>query len=171
MLVEGRRVTDPAVVAWMTRYQARILKKLRFDSRRGCGRSDICPAFSLPDLFTTKASLVLARPGRGRCSTPCRAYFSQSVITPDRRTATLAFGLKLMPLERQYDVLRTMQRELDPPAGRDGAARRAAGARGARPTTGSRRRGAGWRRCWPACWRSPSCCSRRCAARVARSCR
>ena len=57
VLVEGRSVTDPAVVAWMTRYQARILKRLRFDSRRGCGGSDICPAFSLPDLFTTKASV------------------------------------------------------------------------------------------------------------------
>ena len=27
-------------------------------------------------------------------------YFSQGVITPDRRTATLAFGIRLMPLDR-----------------------------------------------------------------------
>ena len=39
------------------------------------------------------------------------------MITPDRRTATLSFGLRLMPLERQFDVLRAMQRELDPPPG------------------------------------------------------
>ncbi len=116
VLVEGRRVTDPAVVAWMTRYQARILKKLHYDSRRGCGRSDICPAFSLPDLFTTEASLSSRARVEGLLDAVPR-YFSQTVITPDRRTATLAFGLKLMPLERQYDVLRTMQRELDPPAG------------------------------------------------------
>ena len=116
VLVEGRSVTDPAVVAWMTSYQARILKRLHFDSRRGCGGSDICPAFSLPDLFTTKAS-VSSKARVDALLDAVPAYFSQSVITPDRRTATLAFGLKLMPLERQFDVLRTMQRELDPPAG------------------------------------------------------
>jgi len=116
VLVEGRSVTDPAVVAWMTSYQARILKRLHFDSRRGCGGSDICPAFSLPDLFTTKAS-VSSKARVDALLDAVPAYFSQSVITPDRRTATLAFGLKLMPLERQFDVLKTMQRELDPPAG------------------------------------------------------
>ncbi len=116
VLVEGKRVTDPAVVAWMTRYQARILKKLKFDSRRGCGKAEICPAFSLPDLFTTQASLASRARVEGLLDA-VPAYFSQSVITPDRRTATLAFGLKLMPLERQYEVLKTMQRELDPPPG------------------------------------------------------
>lgn len=116
VLVEGRRVTDPAVVSWMTGYQARILKKLRFDSQRGCGKAEICPAFSLPDLFTTKASLSSRKRVEGLLDA-VPAYFSQSVITPDRRTATLAFGLKLMPLERQSEVLRTMRDELDPPAG------------------------------------------------------
>lgn len=116
VLVEGRRVTDPAVVAWMTRYQARILKELRFNARRGCGRSEICPAFSLPDLFTTKASLATRARVEGLLDT-VPPYFSQSVISPDRRAATLAFGIKLLPLERQYEVLKTMQRELDPPRG------------------------------------------------------
>lgn len=116
VLVEGRRVTDPAVVSWMTRYQARILKELRFDSRRGCGRSDLCPAFSLPDLFTTAESLSSRRRVEGLLDAVPQ-YFSQSVISPDRRAATLSFGIRLLPLERQYEVLRTMRRELDPPAG------------------------------------------------------
>ena len=100
----------------MTRYQARILKELRFDARKGCGRSELCPAFSLPDLFTTKESLA----SRSRIEGLLDAvppYFSQSVITPDRRAATLAFGIQLMPLERQHEVIETMQRELDPPPG------------------------------------------------------
>lgn len=116
VLVEGRRVTDPAVVAWMTRYQARILKRLRFDARRGCGRSELCPAFSLPDLFTTSESLSSRRRVEGLLDA-VPPYFSQSVISPDRRAATLSFGIKLLPLERQYEVLETMRRELDPPPG------------------------------------------------------
>ncbi len=116
VLVEGRRVTDPAVVSWMTRYQGRVLKELRYSERKGCGRSEICPAFSLPDLFTTKASLSSRRRIEGLLNA-VPPYFSQTVISPDRRAATLSFGLRLMPLERQFEVLRTMQRELKPPQG------------------------------------------------------
>ena len=65
------------------------------------------------------------------------AYFSQGVLTADRKTATLAFGIRLMPLERQEEVIETMRRELDPPAGVTRRARRPAGA-GRR---GQRRRG------------------------------
>lgn len=116
VLVEGRRVTDPAVVQWMTRYQQRVLKRLRFKPSEGCGRSQICPAFSLPDLFTTKSALS----SRTRVEALLDAvppYFSQTVISPDRRAATLAFGLRLMPLDRQVEVLRVMRDELDPPPG------------------------------------------------------
>ncbi len=116
VLVEGRSVTDPAVVQWMTRYQQRVLKRLRFDPKQGCGRSDICPAFSLPDLFTTKSALS----SRKRVEALLNAvppYFSQTVISPDRRAATLAFGVRLMPLDQQADILEVMRSELDPPPG------------------------------------------------------
>ncbi len=116
VLIEGRRVTDPAVVSWMTRYQQRVLRELRYTERKGCGRSEICPAFSLPDLFTTKESLSSRKRIEGLLDA-VPPYFSQTVISADRRTATLSFGLRLMPLERQSEVLRTMQRELDPPPG------------------------------------------------------
>ncbi len=39
------------------------------------------------------------------------------MITRDRRTATLAFGIRLMPLDEQQRVIETMRRELDPPPG------------------------------------------------------
>jgi predicted RND superfamily exporter protein len=115
VVVSGARVTDPKVVAWMTRYQRAILKRFGYSDRRGCGRAELCPAFSLPDLF-----------GDGGAATPSRidalldavpAYFSQGVLTRDRRTATLAFGLRLAPLERQFAILRAMRRDLRPPAG------------------------------------------------------
>jgi predicted RND superfamily exporter protein len=44
-------------------------------------------------------------------------YFSQDVITPDRRTATLAFGIRLMPLAEQQQVIEAMRSTLHPPAG------------------------------------------------------
>ncbi len=44
-------------------------------------------------------------------------YFSQAVITPDHREATLAFGIRLMPLSRQQRVIDYMRAQLHPPAG------------------------------------------------------
>jgi hydrophobe/amphiphile efflux-3 (HAE3) family protein len=114
VLVEGDDLTDPKVVAWMTRYQQGVLKRYRYDAQRGCGRAEVCPAFSLPDLFRDGA----------RSKAQIRAlldavppYFSQGVITGDRRAATMSFGIRLMPLAEQQRVLQEMRRRLDPPPG------------------------------------------------------
>jgi len=40
-------------------------------------------------------------------------YLSRSVITPDRRTATLAFGIRLMALDEQKRVVDSMRAGLD----------------------------------------------------------
>ena len=81
---------------------------------------------------------ALLGPQRRRRSTacwpPCRPYFSQAVITPDHREATLAFGIRLMPLSRQQRVIDYMRSQLHPPAGVDRPARGPAGARRRRPT-------------------------------------
>jgi len=44
-------------------------------------------------------------------------YFSQAVITSDRRTANLAFGIRLMPLDRQQAIVEDMRARLHPPPG------------------------------------------------------
>jgi predicted RND superfamily exporter protein len=45
------------------------------------------------------------------------SYFSQNVITPNRRVATLAFGIRLMPLDEQQRVVEAMRAGLHPPRG------------------------------------------------------
>ncbi len=116
VVITSDRLTDPEVVAWMTTYQDTLLKRFGYSASRGCGKAELCPAFSLPDLFRsgggnrTKAqieTLLDAVP----------PYFSQGVITPDKRTASLAFGIRLMSLERQKDVIDAMRDGLDPPTG------------------------------------------------------
>ena len=139
VLIEGRRVTDPAVVGWMTRYQQRVLRELGYTEKKGCGKAEICPAFSLPDLFTTEESLSSRKRIEGLLDA-VPPYFSQTVISPDRRTATLSFGLRLMPLERQSEVLRVMQRELDPPRRRARRGSPACRCSPPRPTTAWPRR-------------------------------
>jgi predicted RND superfamily exporter protein len=102
----------------MIAFQTAVLKQHGFDARRGCGEAELCPAFSLPDLFTTAASRRDAGAVRALLDA-VPMYFSRSVISADRRTATLAFGIRLMALDRQKDVIDAMRARLaeDRPAG------------------------------------------------------
>lgn len=116
VLVEARDISDPRVVAWMTEYQRRVLQKAGYDPARGCRDAELCPAFSLPDLFATSGTLKSRESVRSILDA-IPPYLRQNVISQDRRTATLGFGIRLMGLDRQYEVLQQMQKELNPPAG------------------------------------------------------
>ncbi|MEA2185114.1 MAG: uncharacterized protein QOK16_125 [Solirubrobacteraceae bacterium] len=111
VLIEGADLTRPRVLAWMIGYQSAVLKQHRYSTKRGCGEAEICPAFSLPDLFTTQSARKDAA-GIDALLDAVPPYFSQSVITADRKTATLAFGLRLMTLERQKRVIDDLRARL-----------------------------------------------------------
>jgi hydrophobe/amphiphile efflux-3 (HAE3) family protein len=116
-----RNLATPATLNWMAAYQARVLKKFGYSEQRGCGKAELCPAFSLPDLFggSDGGGKVTSQAQVDELLKVVPAYFSQSVVTADRRTATLAFGIRLMPLERQKEVIDIMRSELHPPKGVD----------------------------------------------------
>jgi predicted RND superfamily exporter protein len=114
--VSGADLTDPAVVSWMTSYQQGVLNQFKYHDGDLCRSSTICPALSLPELFNSGTGAPDATTIRARlASVP--PYFSQAVITPDRREANLAFGIKQMPLDDQQKVIDVMRKRLDPPAG------------------------------------------------------
>jgi predicted RND superfamily exporter protein len=115
VVVSSSRLTDPSVVSWMTRYQAGLLRRFGYSTKRGCGRAELCPAFSLPDLLPGASAGNAAQLAALLDAVP--QYFSQGVVTPDRRTATLAFGIRLMPLDRQQQVIDRMRSQLHPPPG------------------------------------------------------
>jgi uncharacterized protein len=117
VVVRADKLTDPKVIAWMTRYQAGLLKHYGYSEKRGCGKAELCPAFSLPDLFGKDGAKTERQITQLLDAVP--PYFSQGVITSDRRTATMAFGIRLMALDRQKDVLDTMRARLKPPPGVD----------------------------------------------------
>ncbi len=127
LMLTGRNLTSPAAIEWMSAYQTAVLKRYGYSATRGCGRARICPAFSLPSLFEAQATPAAGAPAAAKAKHTqayvnallgaIPAYFSQEVISPDHRTATLAFGIRLMSLSQQQQLIEGMRSMLHPPAG------------------------------------------------------
>jgi hydrophobe/amphiphile efflux-3 (HAE3) family protein len=120
--VNGANVASPATVGWMIRYENQLLEHYGYVEEKGCAYSTLCPALSLPDLFSTSSQAANQTPQLSQAQinsllAAVPQYFSQAVITHDHRHATLAFGIRLMPLARQERVIEYMQAHLHPPAG------------------------------------------------------
>jgi uncharacterized protein len=119
LTVSSHALTKPATIEWMSSYESSILKRFGYSSGKGCGHAQLCPAFSLPDLFEGEegAATKLSQRGINGLLAAIPSYFSQDVISSDRHIATLAFGIRLMPLQQQQQVIEGMRSSLHPPAG------------------------------------------------------
>jgi uncharacterized protein len=122
LMISGRNVAQPSTIAWMSSYESAMLRRFGYSASRGCGRARLCPAFSLPDLFQGQAlsasgSSTLSQAEVNGLLEAIPPYFSQDVITADRRQATLAFGIRLMGLDQQQQLIEQMRSGLHPPAG------------------------------------------------------
>jgi hydrophobe/amphiphile efflux-3 (HAE3) family protein len=118
--IRAEDITRPEVVSWMTRFQDRVLREHGYESGERCAQErdppELCPALSLPDIFSSLAGAN----DQGQIRALLDAvppYFSQGVVSPDRKTANLAFGIRLMPLDRQKEVVDDIKERLNPPEG------------------------------------------------------
>jgi hydrophobe/amphiphile efflux-3 (HAE3) family protein len=122
LMIEGKDLTKPSTIEWMIGYQKRVLAHFGYSSAKGCSKASLCPAFSLPDLFEGQGSSRTGVPKLSQAEINgllgvIPPYFSQDVITPNRGVATLAFGIRLMGLDRQQRLIEQMRSSLHPPAG------------------------------------------------------
>jgi predicted RND superfamily exporter protein len=123
VVVKSSDVATPRTIGWMLHYEDALLAHYGYLETKGCAQSTLCPALSLPDLFCSGAQAgTNACPGLTTASIQSLLkavppYFSQAVITQGQREATLAFGIRLMPLSRQKRVIDYMRSQLHPPSG------------------------------------------------------
>ena len=122
LMIEGSDLTKPATIEWMIGYQKQVLARFGYSAGKGCSKARLCPAFSLPDLFEGQGARGSGSPRLSQREISgllgvIPPYFSQDVITPDRRVATLAFGIRLMGLDAQQRLIEQMRSSLHPPAG------------------------------------------------------
>jgi hydrophobe/amphiphile efflux-3 (HAE3) family protein len=122
LLLEGSDLTKPATIEWMIGFQKRVFARFGYSPKRGCQHAQLCPAFSLPDLFEGQRAGSGAAPklSSGEIDgvlSVIPAYFSEDVITANRHVAALAFGIRLMALDRQQRLIEQMRASLHPPVG------------------------------------------------------
>src|SRR4051794_25930289 len=125
VLVSAKDFTDPAVIGWMVKFQKQALCDHGYQTKTNCpngkapagvkGAPELYPALSLPDLLRSTNTNDQKQVRALLDAVP--PYFSQAVISPDRQTANLAFGIRLMPLEEQKRVIDDLRGRLKPPPG------------------------------------------------------
>jgi uncharacterized protein len=125
VLVSAKDFSDPAVINWMVNFQKQALCEHGYQTKTNCpggkapsgvnGPPELYPALSLPDLLRSTNTNDQKQVQALLDAVP--PYFSQAVISPDRRTANLAFGIRLMPLEEQKHVIDDLRARLKPPPG------------------------------------------------------
>jgi hydrophobe/amphiphile efflux-3 (HAE3) family protein len=117
--VRADDITRPEVLAWMTSFQQGALTAAGYRPGATCRQErnppELCPALSLPDIFRSIDPRNQEQVNALLDAVP--AYFSQGVVTEDRKTANLAFGIRLQSLEDQKEVVDDLKSRLDPPDG------------------------------------------------------
>ncbi len=120
VLVSAPDFTDPEVIVWMREFRSRVLERNGFagdfpDCR--APETELCPAIALPDLFGSDSA-----PSRGEIKRVLRAvpeYFSQAVLAFDEEggdpVASIAFGIREMPLADQKRLIDDLRAQIDPP--------------------------------------------------------
>ena len=115
-------ITAPVVLEWMTSFQQQVLKDAGYETGNRCTQRkdppDLCPALSLPDILGSSGG---SQEQVRRLLDAVPAYFSQAAVSADRKVANLAFGIRLMPLSKQKEVVDRIRERLNPPAGVDAA--------------------------------------------------
>jgi predicted RND superfamily exporter protein len=120
--VNAKDVSAAPVVAWMTRFQNDLLAAHGYQTGETCRQAksapELCPGPSLSDF-------IGGAPGQAQNARAVLdalpPYFSSALVAPDRRTANMAFGIRLMPLDRQEAVIQDIRSRLDPPPGVEAA--------------------------------------------------
>jgi predicted RND superfamily exporter protein len=106
-------VTSASAIRWMTDLQSRVLAAHGFHTGDTCRKRinppELCPALSLTDLFSQSPNAAQEASALLAAVPP---YFSQAVISPDRRFANLAFGIRFLPLDRQQAVIDDIRSKL-----------------------------------------------------------
>jgi hydrophobe/amphiphile efflux-3 (HAE3) family protein len=108
VMLTGAKATDPTTLAWLRDFNSRALRNFGYSEQRGCsGGAELCPGVSITDLVgpvttTAQAQAALA---------VLPEYFRNAVVTSDNQSVLSAFGVSLLPLDRQQQIFDYLKAE------------------------------------------------------------
>jgi hydrophobe/amphiphile efflux-3 (HAE3) family protein len=114
-------LSDPALIAWMSDFEQRVLSRHGVsDPAASChtDSAEVCPGASLGTLFADQAQLPdQAQINRILGILP--DYFAQALFARDDQgpggTAVIGFGIKVMPFDEQKALIDDIRAQIDPP--------------------------------------------------------
>jgi predicted RND superfamily exporter protein len=115
LVVTADDLTDPKVIPWMVAYQQKVLSRHGYTEDKPCSAAELCPAVALADLFGAGRERSRAQTRKLLDELP--RYFTQGVVSRDRRTGNISFLMRHMSIDRQRDMIADLRRQIDPPAG------------------------------------------------------
>jgi uncharacterized protein len=118
-------LSDPALIEWMRGFEDRVLSAYGpADAAASCraGDAQICSGVSLATLFSGQER-VPSRSQIERILGVLPRYFSQAVVHRDAAgpggTALIGFGIKVMPLDQQKELIDGLRAQVEPPGTAD----------------------------------------------------
>jgi hydrophobe/amphiphile efflux-3 (HAE3) family protein len=123
VVVDARDITDPEVVSWMGDLKRRILAAGGFDGRHpSCEAARICPYVFVTDILGREEptresvkSLLQALPPYFTQAFIARKESTDPEAAPEfRNTANIAFGIRVMPLDEQKELIDAIRAEINP---------------------------------------------------------
>jgi hydrophobe/amphiphile efflux-3 (HAE3) family protein len=114
--VRADDVTDPELITWMAGFKERVLESGGFSGESpSCRRADICPGPALTDFVGTDTEVTEERVQALLDALP--AYSLRGVLSEgeDGDVANIAFGIRVMPLDEQQELIDEVRAQIDPP--------------------------------------------------------
>ena len=123
VVVRSDELTDPAVINWMRDFQARVLEGGGYSGENpSCDSADLCPLFSLTDLFTGAEGAQTQQRAEALLEA-IPPYLSEAVVTRDPEsgeigdTANIPFGVRVGPLDEQQALIGDIRSEVEADGG------------------------------------------------------
>jgi hydrophobe/amphiphile efflux-3 (HAE3) family protein len=119
--VQTPNLTDPALIAWMSEFENRVLSRHGVQGpTASCQTEDaeVCPGPSLATLFASQQQAPTEAQIK-RILGVLPGYFSQALFAADKSgpggTAVIGFGIKVMPFDDQKALIDDIRAQIDPP--------------------------------------------------------
>lgn len=119
VVVGSGDLTSPETIAWIRSFQQRVLERHGYSGPDpSCEQADLCPAVSFTGLLGDVAGAQTRQRVRALLEvippSISQAVVARDPVTGEVDTATIAFGIRVQPLDQQQELIEDIREQIDP---------------------------------------------------------